>query len=171
MFKICIVAIDIRSAHNVGSILRTSDGFSAEVILCGITPRPKNLNGEDRLPHVIEKTHSAIAKTALGAEENVAKMYFKSPIEAIKYLRAENYSIFALEQNEDSEPITKLNINNNTAIIVGPEVEGLPSEIVEKCDKIHEIPMLGQKESFNVSVATGIVLYQARQNDLKNMLK
>lgn len=166
MKNICIVAVDIRSTHNVGSLIRTADGLSAEVILCGITPRPKNLNNEDRLPHVIEKTHSAISKTALGAEDSVKIQYFKSVKEAITELKNKNYEIYALEQSSTSRPITELVADKNIAILLGPEVEGLPKDIQDMCNKTYEIPMFGEKESYNVAIAAGIALYQARLNEI-----
>jgi 23S rRNA (guanosine2251-2'-O)-methyltransferase len=167
MNKLCIVAVDIRSTHNIGSILRTADGFDADVILCGISPRPKNLNNEDRLPHVIEKTHSAISKTALGAENNVNTKYFSTVDIAVEYLKNKGFSIYAIEQSKTSKPITELRTVTKTAILVGPEVNGLDNYILKVCDATYEIPMLGQKESFNVAVASGIALYQARLEDLK----
>jgi tRNA G18 (ribose-2'-O)-methylase SpoU len=166
MNKVCVVAVDIRSTHNVGSLLRTADGLSADVLLCGITPRPKNLSNEDRLPHVIEKTHSAISKTALGAESTVNTKYFKTIDEVMTHLKDNNYRIYALEQSKTSRSITELDANKDTALLIGPEVNGLSTDILEKCDEIFEIPMKGTKESFNVSVASGIALYQARLNDL-----
>ena len=171
MNRICIVAVDIRSVHNVGSLLRTADGFNAEVILCGISPRPKKLENEDRLPHVIEKAHTAISKTALGAENTVKTSYFKTASGAIDYLKDESYKVYALEQSNKSKSILELNPVGNTAILVGPEVEGVSDKIINMCDGIYEIPMNGEKESFNVSVAAGIALYQARMHDFKNMIK
>jgi 23S rRNA (guanosine2251-2'-O)-methyltransferase len=167
MNKLCIVAVDIRSTHNIGSILRSADGFSADVILCGISPRPKNLSNENRLPHVVEKTHAAIAKTALGAENSTNISYFESAEKAIEFLKTEGYLVAAIEQSTNSRPITGLKTQANTAILVGPEVSGLDDNILKNCDEVYEIPMLGKKESFNVAVASGIALYQARLNDIK----
>jgi tRNA G18 (ribose-2'-O)-methylase SpoU len=168
MEKLAVIAVDIRSTHNIGSIIRTADGFGAEVVLCGISPRVKNLQHEDRLPHVIEKTHSEIAKTALGAENNINISYFKNINDALEYYKSNKFKIYALEQNTVSRPITSMITRDKVAILLGPEVTGLNNEILNKCDDIFEIPMTGSKESFNVSVACGIALYQARLEDIKH---
>lgn len=162
MQKLVIVAIDIRSTYNVGSIFRTADGFSADVILTGITPRPKGQKNDDRLPHISEKANSAISKTALGAEKSVKWQYFHVFSGVLDYLRAQNYKIYAVEQAENSIPISKLKLDSPTALLLGPEVEGISKEILDICDGIYEIPMNGSKESYNVAVSAGIALYQSR---------
>jgi len=162
MKRICLVAVDIRSIHNVGSFFRTADGFSAEVVLTGITPRPKGGENDDRLPHVINKSHMALSKTALGAEDTVQWRYFTDINDAVYTLRLEGFRIVALEQDINSTPITKMSSKDSLAILLGPEVEGLSKDLLELCDYIYEIPMLGSKESFNVSIAAGIALYQYR---------
>jgi tRNA G18 (ribose-2'-O)-methylase SpoU len=162
MRRICLVAVDIRSIHNVGSFFRTADGFSAEIVLTGITPRPKGDVDDERLPHVIKKSHSALSKTALGAENTVTWRYYADITNAIAQLRSEEFRIVALEQDDNSLPITELSGSDNLAILVGPEVDGLCPDILKLCDEIYEISMSGGKESFNVSVAAGIALYQSR---------
>ena len=163
MHKLCLVAVDIRSTHNVGSLFRTADGFSAEIILTGISPRPISEN-DKRLPHIAVKADKNISKTALGAEKTVSWRYFSNAFEAIEALKNEGFSIIALEQNKISKPISELLISQPTALLLGTEVEGLPQELLDVCDNIYEIPMTGAKESFNVSVTAGIALYQARLN-------
>lgn len=162
MTDLCIVAVDIRSTHNIGSIFRTADGFSASVVLTGISPRPMGAEYDDRLPHVSKKTHDSLHKTALGAESTVKWRYFKVADEAINALKLEDYKIYAIEQDDSSVDITKLPNTEKIAFVVGPEVDGLSKEILDNCDGIFEIPMSGEKESFNVSIAAGIALYQAR---------
>lgn len=162
MKKLCIVAIDIRSSHNIGSILRTADGFSADVILVGITPRPMGGSNDSRLPHIINKTHKEISKTALGAENKVNWRYFTDDESAFSYLKSHGYDVFAIEQDDNSLDIKKLKTNSRTALVLGTEVTGLTKKTLESCDKIYEIPMTGKKESFNVAVTAGIALYQAR---------
>ena len=161
MRKVCLVAVDIRSIHNVGSFFRTADGFSAEIVLTGITPRPKGGTDDDRLPHVIKKSHDALSKTALGAENTVKWRYFEDVNATIKLLRSEGFRISALEQDDGSMPISEMPTGSPLAILVGPEVDGLSPELLRLCDDIYEIPMSGGKESFNVSVAAGIALYQS----------
>ena len=162
MSKICIVAIDVRSAYNIGSIIRTADGFGSDVVLCGISPYP-NLKQDYRLPHVSKKAHQAISKTALGAEESVDIKYFENFIEAFDMLKKAKYTLIAIEQDISSSDLSDYVFNNNNkyALIVGSEVEGLPKKILDLCDDICEIKMIGKKESFNVSIASGIALYQA----------
>lgn len=162
MRKVCLVAVDIRSTHNVGSFFRTADGFSAEIVLTGITPRPSGGISDQRLPHIVTKAHQAISKTALGAEQSVSWRYFQDIKEAINVLRNEGYTIAALEQDQNSIDISLMPTSESIAIVVGTEVTGLPNEILTLCDNIFEIHMTGGKESFNVSVAAGIALYQSR---------
>jgi 23S rRNA (guanosine2251-2'-O)-methyltransferase len=162
MRRICLVAVDIRSIHNVGSFFRTADGFSAEIVLTGITPRPKGDVNDERLPHVINKSHAALSKTALGAENTVTWRYFADITNAVVQLRLEGFRIVALEQDVNSIPINELSGDESVAILVGPEVNGLSADVLKLCDNIYEIPMSGGKESFNVSVAAGIALYQSR---------
>lgn len=159
MSKKCLVAVDVRSAHNVGSFFRTCDGLGVDLILVGATPRPKH-KGDDRLPHISLKAHNAVAKTALGAEETVSWRYFEKLEDAINELKHNSYKVYALEQNEESVPLKELSVSQNTAIVVGREVEGLSSDEILLCDGVYEIPMIGKKESFNVAVAAGMALYQ-----------
>jgi tRNA G18 (ribose-2'-O)-methylase SpoU len=165
MKKVCLVAVDIRSTHNIGSIFRTADGFGAEIVLVGICPRPKGDRDDERLPHVIEKAHNSISKTALGAESLVKWRYFANIEETIEYLRSEKYKIFAIEQSQDSKDIKELNITGPTALLLGEEVNGLSQTVLDLCDDTYEISMTGKKESFNVSVTAGIALYQARNSE------
>ena len=153
------MAVDIRSAHNIGSLLRTCDGFGAELYLVGICPRPFN-DDDNRLPYVAEKAHRAISKTALGAEESVPWRHADTLLECKNILKKEGYNLVALEQTDKSKQLFKLKPSKNTAIVVGREVEGLDDVELKMCDEIYEIPMLGKKESFNVAVASGIALYQ-----------
>lgn len=167
MSQITLVALDIRSTHNVGAFFRTCDGFGADLVLVGITPRPSGKENDERLPHIRKKMDAAIAKTALGAEKTVSWRYFENIAQTIHQLKLEGNAIVAIEQATNSIPIMSLDSSTDTAIIMGPEVTGIPASVLDMCDKIYEIPMLGHKESFNVSVAAGIALYQAATNMLK----
>ncbi|MCA9324097.1 TrmH family RNA methyltransferase [Candidatus Saccharibacteria bacterium] len=158
--KTILVAVDVRSAHNIGSLFRTCDGFGADLWLVGICPRPMGEN-DDRLPYIAQKAHKEIAKTAIGAEETVNWQYFPDFHEAVDGLRGLNCRVIAIEQSEHSKSISGLERkNNNIALIVGREVEGLFADELAVCDEHYEIPMQGKKESFNVSVAAAIGLYQ-----------
>jgi len=162
--KITLIASNVRSSHNVGAFFRTADGFSADLVLTGLTPRPKGMHGDDRLPHIQEKAHKQIAKTALGAEKTVNWKYYKSLEEAIFTLKKNAYEIFAIEQDETAHNIAELTKSKSAklALLVGSEIEGLSTFEISLCDKIFEIPMSGVKESYNVSIAAAISLYVAR---------
>lgn len=149
----------MRSAHNVGSLFRSCEGFGAELFLVGICPRPKHDNDE-RLPHIAASAHKEIAKTALGAEEQVHWRYAETLEACIAMLKSEGYKVIALEQSDTSISIYDLKPTQDIAVLVGREVEGLSSTELRLCDETYEIPMAGMKESFNVSVAAGIMLYQ-----------
>jgi tRNA G18 (ribose-2'-O)-methylase SpoU len=158
--KVCLVAVDVRSTHNIGSFFRTCDGFGAELYIVGASPRP-HYEDDTRLPHIAKKAHKEIAKTALGAENSVRWRYAETLLECVHILRKEGYSIFAVEQSSKSKPLQKLEKRSSRALVVGREVEGLDGVELSLCDAIFEIKMSGKKESFNVSVAAGIALYEA----------
>jgi tRNA G18 (ribose-2'-O)-methylase SpoU len=147
-----VVLDDVRSMHNVGSVLRTADAFRAEgVWLCGITGAPP---------------HPEIHKTALGAEDSVSWQHLATAAEAVERLHAEGYTVLAVEQVEHSTKLQhfEASADRKYAIVVGNEVKGVHQEVVDLCDGCIEIPQLGTKHSLNVSVAAGIVVYEfARQ--------
>ncbi|MDO4684123.1 MAG: TrmH family RNA methyltransferase [Candidatus Saccharibacteria bacterium] len=157
--SIIVIAHNIRSTHNVGAIFRTAEGFGIEKIICsGYTPYPALINGDPRLPHLREKITKQIHKTALGAETLVPfERCDKPPLTA---LRQAGYSIIGLEQDEQSIPLQTYHPTGKVALLLGEEVDGICQELRSQCDGFVEIPMAGKKESFNVSVAAGIALYQ-----------
>jgi tRNA G18 (ribose-2'-O)-methylase SpoU len=147
-----IVVLDnIRSLNNIGSVFRTSDAFLIEKIyLCGICATPPNKD---------------IHKTALGATESVAWEYVEDTLTLVEKLKAENIKVLAIEQAEKS---TKLNTfypkkNEKYAIVMGNEVKGVQQEVVSAADICLEIPQLGTKHSLNISVTTGVVLWDLFQ--------
>jgi tRNA G18 (ribose-2'-O)-methylase SpoU len=149
--KVVAICHNIRSAHNVGSIFRTADGAGvAEVYLTGYTPAPP---------------HPGIAKTALGAEKIVAWEKFAKLDTAINKLKKENYKIITLEQDKKSVPHDFWKPKGKIALVLGNEVRGLNQKVLEKWDKIIEIPMQGEKESLNVAVAFGIAAYSILSQD------
>lgn len=157
MPDIIVLAHNIRSTHNVGSIFRTAEGFGvSKIILSGYTPYPR-INNDPRLPHISEKLTKQISKTALGAETIVPFEYIEHP--PLLVLKDAGYRIVALEQDENSIPMAQYTPPEKIALLIGEEVEGITPELLEQCEDIIEIPMVGTKESFNVSVATGIALY------------
>lgn len=147
-----LMLVNIRSAHNVGSILRTADAAGIErVYLCGVTPLPI-----DRFGRVV----GAIAKTALGAEKEVAWEQVADARVCIDALKKEGWNIVAVEQDARSQDYKTYVLHKPTILLLGEEVGGLTKEILDQCDAIIEIPMRGKKESLNVSVAAGVVLYR-----------
>ena len=157
MPEIIVIAHNIRSTHNVGAIFRTAEGFGVtKIILSGYTPYP-SLDGDTRLPHIAEKLTKQINKTALGAELLVPFEYSEEP--PLEDLKSDGYRIVGLEQDERSVMIADYLVPEKVVLLLGEEVEGITAELIAECDDIIEIPMVGKKESFNVSVAAGIALY------------
>lgn len=157
MPEIVIIAHNIRSTHNIGSIFRTAEGFGvSRIILSGYSPFPQVAN-DTRLPHISEKLTKQIHKTALGAELLVPFTHQELP--PIQALKESGYRIVALEQNERSVLLSNYSPPEKIALLLGEEVHGITWDLLAQCDDIIEIPMSGKKESFNVSVATGIALY------------
>jgi len=129
--------------------------------MTGTTPYPQ-LSDDPRLPHVAKRAHKQIAKTALGAEGGVNWQRFETLEEAIADARQRGYRVAALEQTEKSQSLPT-ETNENWAIILGNEADGMQPSEVELADEAWEIPMQGQKQSFNVVVAATIALWQLNQ--------
>lgn len=145
---------NIRSVYNVGSIFRTCNAAGIrKIILCGITPTPLDKKGRKR---------SDFAKVALGAEDLVQWEYQESTEEALKSLKEEGGYIVAIEQDERSVDYKKVDIaeKQNVAFVIGAEVDGMSKGTLALCDVVAEIPMLGTKESLNVTIAFGIAIYR-----------
>ena len=142
-----IVLDNVRSLNNIGSVFRTSDAFLIEKIyLCGICATPPNKD---------------IHKTALGATESVEWEYVEDTLELVEKLKAENVKVLAIEQAENSTKLDTFYPEKNTtyAIVMGNEVKGVQQEVVNKSDFCIEIPQLGTKHSLNISVTTGVVIW------------
>jgi len=160
--EIVVIAHDMRSTHNVGSLLRTCEGFGvAHVYLTGYTPYPL-AEPDDRLPHISAKLTTQIHKTALGAETLVPWTHAEDVTGILAELKTQGYEIIALEQTEGSIPLPAYRPNDAVALLLGREVEGIDQEFLALCDKTVEIPMLGHKESFNVVQAAAMALYVLR---------
>lgn len=161
MKSIVLVAHNIRSAHNVGSLLRSADGFGVKhVYLTGYTPYPKGPDDE-RLPHISKKVDFQIHKTSLDAEHTVPWSHREDIDKLISEL-AKRYLLVGLEQTPNSTTLNKFKSDDDIALFLGNEIEGIDQSILSKLDTCLEIPMLGQKESFNVAVAAAIALYHLR---------
>ena len=151
-FKRILILHNIRSAYNVGAIFRTADAVGiSKIYLCGYTPDPLDRFGRER---------SDIAKSALGAEKNVKWEHEDNLLKLMEKLKKSGVELVAIEQSEDSLDYKKYKAKKHTAFLLGNEVEGIPKDKLEKCDVVLEVPMKGRKESLNVSVCCGVVLFR-----------
>ncbi len=151
MQEIAVLLHNIRSSHNVGSIFRTADAAGvSRMYLSGYTPTPL-----DRF----ERVQKDIAKTALGAEKTVPWEYRKTP-SMIAELKKKGWRIVGVEQDSRSSDYRTFASTQPTLFIFGNEVKGLSSSLRNTCDELIEIPMHGEKESLNVSVAAGVILFR-----------
>ncbi len=148
---IVVVLDNVRSAHNVGAVFRTSDAFLLEkVCLCGITPTPP---------------HKEIRKTALGASESLAWKHFENTQECIDSLKTEGYHIISIEQAEGAVMLNDFQpeIGIKYAVVFGNEVKGVGQAVVSNSDTVIEIPQFGTKHSLNISVSAGVVIWDLFQ--------
>ena len=135
-----VVLDNVRSLHNVGSVLRSCDAFRVEAVyLCGITATPPS---------------AEIHKTALGAEDSVTWKYFAETTDATKVLAVEQVAGSTMLQNLQTTE------GQRYAVVLGNEVKGVQQAVVDRCDGCLEIPQFGTKHSLNVSVAAGIVVWE-----------
>lgn len=143
--EIVLVLYNVRSRFNVGAIFRTADAAGvAKIYLCGITPTPP---------------HPKIDKVALGAEKTVPFEKCRQTKRLLAKLKKETYYLVSLEQSKKSVPYYRFKPKFPLALVVGSEVKGIPPSLIRECHKTIEIPMHGEKESLNVGIATGIVLF------------
>ncbi|MBR2709048.1 TrmH family RNA methyltransferase [Candidatus Saccharibacteria bacterium] len=162
--KLVLVLDNIRSCYNVGAILRTAEGFGVEkVVLSGYTPRVHDAN---LLPHLREKLDKEIHKTALGAEDMLEIYSSDDILSELNELKKQGWQIVGLENNIESDKLFDLgdknlgeHLSDKVVLLLGEEVHGIDYSLHEIIDLFVEIPMKGQKESFNVSVAAGIAMY------------
>jgi 23S rRNA (guanosine2251-2'-O)-methyltransferase len=155
--NIAVLLDNIRSAWNVGSILRSADGFGFHhVYLCGITPTADN---------------ESVTKTSLGAEDSVPWSYHKDAVRLVKGLRVEGWNVYALEEDARSQSLSLFPtspFSNPVVLIVGNEITGVDPDLLDMCDEIFYIPMRGEKKSFNVAIAFGVAAYALTIQNLKN---
>lgn len=139
--------------------MRTAEGLGVQkVFLTGYSPYPLQAD-DDRLPHIANKLYKQIAKTALGAEDSQDWEHQEDIRAVIVRLKAEGYVVAAIEQAGNSVPLPGFHTPDKIALLVGREVEGVEPEVLALCDRVLEIPMFGQKESFNVVQAAAMGLY------------
>ncbi len=146
--RLCLLAHNVRSLWNVGSFFRTADAFAVErIYLTGYTGYPPRRE---------------ITKTAIGAEEVVAWEHHGDPSPVVQALKADGWQIVALEQAPGAQSLTEFRPSDKACLIVGHELQGVPEALLNVCDAVVHIPMLGRKESLNVAVAAGIALHHLR---------
>ena len=142
-----VILDNVRSLNNIGSVFRTSDAFLVnEIILCGITATPPNVE---------------IHKTALGAEDSMTWRFYEDTLSAVNELKTKGYTIFSIEQTENSTSLTEVSLDNDKkyAIVLGHEVHGVQQAVIDASHGCIEIPQHGTKHSLNISVAAGIVIW------------
>lgn len=151
--RIAALLDNLRSAWNVGSILRSADGFGFNhAYLCGITPTPD---------------HEAVAKTSLGAEDSVPWSYYKDAVRLVKSLKVRGCTVYGLEEDARAIPLESVSLlaelreqaPRPQILIVGNEVTGIDPDLLDLCDQIFYIPMRGEKKSFNVAIAFAVAAY------------
>lgn len=168
MRDIVLIAHNLRSTHNIGSLMRTAEGLGVNhFYISGYSPYPEIPGRDIRLPHLRAKISRQIHKTALGAENSLNWSYETNLDGLIKQLKLNGYTIIALEQTADAKNITNYQPPLKVALLVGSEVEGLDATTLASSDLRLHIPMLGAKESFNAAVAAAIGLYHLRFSDTK----
>jgi tRNA G18 (ribose-2'-O)-methylase SpoU len=136
---------NVRSAWNVGSILRSADGFGfMQAFLCGITPTADN---------------EAVAKTALGAQDTVPWSYHRDALKLVQGLKAQGWRAYGLEADNRAVDLRNAAVHPPGVLILGNEVTGIDPGLLDLCDQLYSIPMRGHKRSFNVAIAFGIAAY------------
>lgn len=150
---VTLLLLNIRSVHNAGAIMRTADAIGAsEVVFAGFTPTPVDRFGRLR---------AAFTKASLGAEKNIPWRHVDDAGMELAIQKNMRAYIVAVEQSVAAVDYKKVKLSSQPIVIVfGNEVEGIPGEICSIADIVAEIPMRGKKESLNVSVSAGIVLYR-----------
>jgi len=142
-----VVLDNVRSMNNVGSVMRTCDAFLCDSLyLCGITAKPP---------------HRDITKTAIGAENSVNWIYSQSAMDVVLSLKEQGFLVYAVEQTSDSVMLQNMQFNQTpVAFVFGNEIDGVDEAVIKACDGVIEIPQLGTKHSFNISVSCGMLLWE-----------
>jgi 23S rRNA (guanosine2251-2'-O)-methyltransferase len=145
-FDVVVVLDNLRSAHNVGSILRSAEGFNLKKIyFTGYTPTPEN-----------EK----VLKTGMGSHDRMDWESNKNPIQLIEELKTLNYKCYGIETSSKATSVNATNFNTPLALFFGNERFGLSKDILSSMDELIRIPLYGQKNSLNVSVCAGVIFNQ-----------
>lgn len=160
---IAVIAHNLRSVWNVGSVLRTSEVFAAtRVYVTGFSPYPAQHADDPRDPKLQAQQTKRMGKAAAGAELTMPVTHLPEVEPLLDSLRADGYTVAGLEIDPGAVPVTDYRPPHRVAVLLGDEVRGIETPLRERCDVLLQIPMSGQKGSLNVSVAAGIALYHLR---------
>lgn len=156
--RIVLVLDNIRSAHNVGSLLRSADGFGVgKVVSIGITPHMEQVD-DPRLPHIIQTAEQRISKTALGAQ-HLMRQHFATTEDFLSWQSNQKSQLVSLELDDRAVNVGSFEPSSDISLILGNELDGVSSALLKKSDEVIQIPMHGQKESLNVSISGAVALY------------
>ena len=162
MRNIMLIAHNLRSTHNIGSLLRTAEGLGiTKLYITGYSPYPIHEH-DVRLPHIAQKLDAAIHKTALEAEKLIDWEYVEDVFTVLSLLKGDGYTLCALEQTPSAVSLPDFKVPDKCALLLGSEVTGVPPELLEIIETHLVIPMYGKKESFNVVQAAAMALYHFR---------
>lgn len=160
--SIAVVAHNLRSAHNVGSLLRTGEVFAVDTVhVTGFTPYPQH-PGDERDATLAARQTRRLAKAAAGAERTMPFRRHDDVYALLDSLREDGYSIVGLEIDPAAVGLGDYAPGRKVALVLGDEVHGIDPDIRSRCDLLLQIPLYGRKSSLNVSVAAGIALYALR---------
>lgn len=160
MRELYVIVHNMRSTFNVGSLFRTSEGLGVKkLFLTGYTPYPK-MKKDVRLPHISEKLARHINKTALGAIETLDWEYKEDIFTVLDRLEQKGIIVAALEQTNQAVLLSSYRAPDKLALVLGTEVTGIPSNVLDRISTHLFIPMIGKKESFNVVQAAAMALYE-----------
>jgi len=160
--RIVVVAHNLRSAHNVGSVMRTGEVFAVDTLhVTGFTPYPQH-PGDERDPILAARQTRRLAKAAAGAERTMPWKRHDDVQELLDALRADGFTVVGLEIDPNAVGLGDYRPDTQVALVLGDEVRGISPELRAQCDVLLQIPMYGRKSSLNVSVAAGIALYALR---------
>ncbi len=159
MKQLTLILDNIRSAHNVGAIIRNAAAFGAsDILCCGITPYPDAGAHDTRLPHIARSTTDKITKTSLGGENICSIAHFDQTHHAIDSLTPDS-PLYALEMHPQAKDITNFTPSFPCALILGNEVSGIEESLILRCNEVLSIPTTSVKSSLNVASAGAIALF------------
>jgi tRNA G18 (ribose-2'-O)-methylase SpoU len=160
--ELVVVAHNLRSAYNVGALLRTAEVFAVRTVyFTGFTPYPVE-PGDTRDPKLTDRLTRKIGKTALGAEHTMSFAHDPNVFGLLGQLREEGFAVAGLEIDPAALSLASFTPPQKAVLVLGEEVKGISDKLLGHCDVLLQVPMFGRKESLNVSVAAGISLYQLR---------